>query len=72
MPAEIHPAIVKSFDSVTYTATVQIMTALHTYLAGVRVDRGIASADMTAGRRCAVVLFDPANPTDAVLFAVWT
>jgi hypothetical protein len=27
---------------------------------------------MTAGRRCAVVLFDPANPTDAVLFAVWT
>jgi hypothetical protein len=27
---------------------------------------------ITAGRRCAIAFFDPANPQDAVVFAVWT
>ena len=71
-PTEIHHGIVKSFSAGTFTATVQILTSTITYLESVRVSRAIASADMTAGRRCAVAFFDPQNPQDAVLFAVWT
>jgi hypothetical protein len=36
------------------------------------VARNIASGEMVAGRRCAIAFFDPANPQDAVVFAVWT
>jgi hypothetical protein len=69
---EIHHGIVKSFSSGTWTATVQLLTSTLTFLDNVRVARDIASAEMTAGRRCAIAFFDPQNPQDAVLFAVWT
>jgi hypothetical protein len=71
-PTQIHHGIVKSFSSGTWTATVQILTSTLTYLENVRVARDIASGEMLAGRRCAIAFFDPQNPQDAVLFAVWT
>ena len=40
--------------------------------ASVPVAAQIAAAEMTAGRKVAVALFDPTNPADAVVFAVWT
>lgn len=64
--------ILKAFDSGTYQATVQVTGSLAEWLRGVRVSRGIASGEMVAGRKVAVALFDPTNPSDAVLFAVWT
>lgn len=68
---EIRSGILKAFDGVTYTATVQLTGSLLLYLSGVPVSRDIAAGDLTAGRNVAVALFDPSNPTDAVLFAVW-
>lgn len=69
---ELHSGILKAFDSGTYTATVQITGSLAQWLRTVPVSRGIASAEMVAGRRVAVALFDPSNPADAVIVAVWT
>ncbi|OGF22110.1 MAG: hypothetical protein A2V63_13395 [Candidatus Eisenbacteria bacterium RBG_19FT_COMBO_70_11] len=72
MPTEIKQGIVKAFDAGTYKATVQITGSLAVWLTGVPVARDIASGEMTAGRRCAVIFFEPGNPQDAVLTAVWT
>jgi len=63
---------VKSFDAGSYTATVQVAGSLSVWLAGVPVSRGIPQGEMVAGRRCALVFFDDANPGDAVLVAVYT
>jgi hypothetical protein len=68
---EIRRGTTKSFDSGAYTATVQMAGSLATWLQGVPVARNIPSAEMVAGRSCALILFDTANPQDAVLAAVW-
>lgn len=61
----------KSFDATGWLATVQLTGSLQVWLKSVPVSRAIASGEMTAGRKVAVALFDPANPNDAVVFAVW-
>jgi hypothetical protein len=63
-------AILKSFDSGTYTATVQLVGSARAYLAGVRVSRAIAAAEMTAGRFVSVEFPDEFNPAEAVVVAV--
>ena len=68
---EIRRGTLKSFDSEAYTATVQMAGSLATWLQGVPVARNIPSAEMVAGRSSALILFDPANPQDTVLTAVW-
>jgi hypothetical protein len=68
----IYSGVLKAFDGATYTATVQLTGSLGQWLRGVPVSRGIASAEMTAGRKAAVLLFDVTNPADAVVLAVWT
>ncbi len=62
---------VKSFDGTAYTATVQLSGSLSVWLSDVPVARNIASGEMVAGRRCAVLLFDEGNHQDAVLIAVY-
>ena len=69
---EIRRGTLKSFDSGAYTATVQMAGSLATWLQGIPVARNIPSGEMVAGRNCAVILFDSANPQDAVVTAVWT
>ena len=64
-------ALLKSFDSDSYTATVQIAGSLSSWLE-VPVSRAIPSAEMISGRACALLFFDPSNPRDAVIVAVWT
>jgi len=64
--------VVKAFDSGTYLATVQLVGSLAVWLTGVPVSRGIPSAEMVAGRKCAVQFFDEGNPKDAVVAAVYT
>lgn len=68
----IRKGVVKSFDSGAYTATVQVAGSLAVWLEDVPVARNIPSAEVVAGRNCAVIFFDDANPKDAVLAAVYT
>ena len=63
---------VKSFDLGSYSATVRLAGSLAVWLAGVPVARNIAAAEVQAGRSCAVIFFDDANPKDAVVAAVYT
>ena len=64
--------ILKSFDSGDYTAIVQLSGSYKVYLEDVAVARNISSAEMTAGRKLAVVLFDEHNAREAVIVAVYT
>ena len=68
---EIRKSTVKGFDAGGYTATVQVMGSLSVWLEGVPVARNIPSAEMVTGRTCAVLFFDPSNPKDGVVVAVW-
>ncbi len=69
---DIRSGVLRSFDAGSYTATVQVTGSLQRYVTGLPVARNIAASEMTAGRKVAVVLFDESNPSDAVIFAVWT
>ena len=62
----------RAFDSGAYTATVEVAGSISVWLEGVPVARNIASSELTGGRNVALLLFDPANPKDIVLTAVWT
>jgi len=65
-------AMLKSFDSGNYTATVQLSGSYKVYLEDVTVARNLPAGEMTAGRKVALVLFDEHNPKEAVLVAVYT
>ena len=69
---ETRKGVLKDFDSVNYLATVQISGSLAVWLQGVPVARNIPSAEMVAGRKCAVIFFDASNPKDGVVTAVYT
>jgi hypothetical protein len=62
----------RSFDSGTYTATVEIAGSISVWLSGVPVARNIASAELVAGRQLRRPAIRRLNPKDAVLSAVWT
>ena len=64
-------AILKSFNSGDYTATIKIAGSLKTYLEGVSVARNLPVAEMTTGRKLAVIFFDEHNAKDAVVVAVY-
>jgi hypothetical protein len=68
----IRSGTVRAFDAGDYTATVQVAGSLSVWLRDVPVARNIPSAEMVAGRRCALIFFDDANPQDAVVAAVFT
>jgi hypothetical protein len=51
---------------------VEVAGSIAVWLTGVPVARNIASAELVAGRNVALLLFDPSNPNDAVVTAVWT
>ncbi len=65
-------AILKSFDSGSYTAALQITGSHKAYLDGVTVARNLPAAEMVLGRRVAVILFDEHNAKDAVVIAVYS
>jgi len=65
-------AILKSFNSGDYTATIQLIGSYKAYLEGVAVARNIPAADMALGRKLAVNFFDEHNPKEAVIVAVYT
>lgn len=60
-----------AFNSTSYVATVRYADSLTSAVADVPVSRAIASAEMVAGRRVTVALFDAAQPVDAMVVGVW-
>ena len=64
-------ATLKSFDSGNHTATVQMAGSYKVYLEDIAVAGNIATAEMTAGRKTAVLFFDEHNPKEAVVIAVY-
>jgi hypothetical protein len=67
----IKKAILKSWYSGTYEATIQISGSPKAYLEGVKVARNIPSSEMVQGRNLAVLFHDRYNPSDAVVIAVY-
>jgi len=68
----VRKAILKSFNSGDYTATIQLSGSYKTYLEGVAVARDISATEMALGRKLAVIFFDEHNPKEAVVIAVYT
>jgi hypothetical protein len=64
-------AILKAWNSGSYTATIQITGSAKAYLEGVKVARNIPSAEMVTGRNILVYFFDKSNAADAVIVAVY-
>jgi hypothetical protein len=67
----IKKAVLKAWNSGTYTATLQITSSSKVYLEGVKVARNIPSAEMVIGRTTAVLFPDKSNAGDAVVIAVY-
>ena len=68
----LRKAILKSFNSGDYTATVQLAGSHKVYLEGIAVARNIPAVEMALGRKVAVVFFDEHNAKEAVITAVYT
>ncbi len=68
----VKKGLLKSFNSGAYTATVQLASSYKVYLEDIAVARNLPVAEMTAGRKVAVVFFDEHNPKEAVVIAVYT
>lgn len=64
-------AVLRGFDSGTYTATIELVGSGRAYLEDVKVAWSVPSGEMTAGRNVAVVFFDEHNARDAVIVAVY-
>jgi hypothetical protein len=65
-------AVLRGFNSGNYTATVQLDGSPMVYLAGVSVARNLPAAEMTLGRRVAVIFFDEHNAREAVVIGVYS
>jgi hypothetical protein len=72
MNVNIKKAELVSFNAVGYTATVRLYGGYKVNLEDIPVARNIASGEMTAGRKLAVIFFDENNPGEAVVTAVYT
>ena len=68
----LRKAILKSFNSGDYKATVQLASSHKVYLEGVAVARNIPAVEMALGRKVAVIFFDEHNAKEAVVIAVYT
>ena len=68
----LRKAVLKSFNSGDYTATVQLTGSYKVYLEGIAVARNLPAAEMALGRKVAVIFFDEHNAKDAVVVAVYT
>jgi len=69
---KLRKAVLKSFNSGNYTATVQLAGSYKVYLEDVAVARNLSAAEMITGRKTAVLFFDEYNPKEAVVVAVYT
>lgn len=68
---QIAPATIRAFDATTFAATVQLSGSAITWLSGIPVNTAIPIGLVRDGARCAVAFFNPADPTDACVLAVF-
>ena len=68
----LRKAVLRSVDSGSYRATVQLAGSHKVYLEDITVARNLPAAEMALGRKVAVVFFDASNAKDAVVVAVYT
>jgi len=68
----LRKAVLRSFNSGNYTATVQLAGSYKVYLEDITVARNLPLAEMIVGRKVAVIFFDEYNPKEAVVLAVYT
>ena len=68
----LRKAVLKSFNSGDYTATIQLAGSYKVYLEGIAVARNLPAVEMALGRKVAVIFFDDHNPKEAVVIAVYT
>jgi hypothetical protein len=69
---DIKQAEIKSFNAVSYTATICLTGSYKVYLEDVNVARNISSVEMSVGRKVAVIFFDENSPKEAVVASVYT
>lgn len=67
----MHRGILRAYDAGTKTANVELHDLGATFLAAVRVSRGIADAEMITGRTVVVVLFNPEDPKDGMVIGIY-
>ncbi|HEX74277.1 MAG TPA: hypothetical protein G4N93_03925 [Dehalococcoidia bacterium] len=68
----LRKAVLKSFNSGDYMATIQLTGSYKVYLEGIAVARNLPAGEMALGRKVAVIFFDDHNPKEAVVVAVYT
>ena len=68
----LRKAVLKSFNSGNYTATIQLTGSYKAYLEDIAVARNLPAVEMALGRKVAVIFFDEHNPKEAVVIAVYT
>ncbi len=68
----LRKAVLRSFNSGNYTATVQLVGSYKVYLEDIAVARNLPVTEMTTGRKVAVIFFDEHNPKEAIVIAVYT
>jgi len=68
----LRKATLKSFDSGTYRATIQVSGSYKVYLENIPVARNLPAGEMAVGRKLAVIFFNEHNPKEAVVIAVYT
>jgi hypothetical protein len=69
---DLRKGVLRSFDSGSYTAAVQLSGSHKGWLENIAVARNIPSAEMISGRKVAVILFDVNNAKEAVVTAVYS
>ena len=69
---KLRKGVLRSFNSGNYTAIVQLAGSYKVYLEDITVARNLPVAEMTVGRKVAVVFFDEHNPKEAVIVSVYT
>ena len=68
----LRKAVLRSYNSGNYTATVQLAGSYKVYLEDITVARNLSVTEMIVGRKVAVIFFDEYNPKEAVVVAVYT
>ena len=68
----LRKGILKTFNGVDYTATVQLTGSPKVYLEDITVARNIAAGEMSPGRKVTLVFSDENNAREAVVIAVYT
>ncbi len=63
--------VLRAFDLASYTATVELVGSRGFNLSGVLVSRGIAAAELVAGRAVFVLVADATNPGDSIVVGIY-